>query len=103
MRGYPRLLRRKAPRKERPGGRNGDCELDAPSQHGIADEERMLIVDVILHARDLRWNWLGQILKIEERGMVRKVFLTCVKPPPESNFGDVIDSDIQTAMDLAKD
>ncbi len=31
----------------------------------IADEARQLSVDVVMRARDQRWNWLGHILRME--------------------------------------
>ncbi len=69
----------------------------------IADEARMPTPDVILCARDLRWNWPKSILRLDERRMVRQVLLTCVKPAPESLFVTLIFLDISTAIDFAKD
>ncbi len=69
----------------------------------IADEARTPTISVLLRARDLRWNWLGYILKMDERRTARQVLLNCVKPKPESIFGDLIDLDVNEAISLAKD
>ncbi len=69
----------------------------------IVDEARMPTEDVILRARDLQWNWLWHILRMDDRQTVRQVLLTWVKPTPESVAGDLIDSNIKTVKDLAKD
>ncbi len=37
------------------------------------------------------------------RAYSRQVLLNCVKPTPESIFGDLIDPDINGAISLAKD
>ncbi len=49
----------------------------------IADEARTPSINVLLRTRDLRWNWLGHILRIDERRTVRQVLLNCVKPTQE--------------------
>ncbi len=67
----------------------------------IADKSRQPSLDVLMRARDQRWNYLGHILRMEEHRVTRKVLLQCVKPIPESLFGDVPDLDIYTAINLA--
>ncbi len=69
----------------------------------IVDEARMPTVDVILLARDLGWNWLGRILRMDEQRLVRQVLLNCVKPTLDSIFGDLTESDVYAAISLAKD
>ncbi len=46
---------------------------------------------------------LNCILKMDERRVVRQVLLNCVKPTPESILGDIIDTDVQATISLAKD
>ncbi len=62
----------------------GSKTLSKITGREIADEARMPTVDVILFARDLRWNWLGHILRTDEQRLVRQVLLNCVKPIAES-------------------
>ncbi len=64
---------------------------------------RLPTINVLLLARDLRWVWLGHILRMDERRTVCQVLLNCVKPQPESNFGDLIDLDVNEAISLTKD
>ncbi len=54
------------------------------------DDARTPIVDVILRAIDLRWNWLHHILRMDECRLVRRVLLHYVRPTSESIAGDVI-------------
>ncbi len=49
----------------------------------ISDEAREPSVDVMMRARDQRWNWLGHILRMEGHRLTRQVLLQCVKPTPE--------------------
>ncbi len=69
----------------------------------ILEEARMPNINIVLRARDLRWNWLGHILGMGERRTVRQVLLHCVKRTQESIFGDLIDPDVDKAISLAKD
>ncbi len=64
----------------------------------IADDSRERSVDIVLRARDQRWNWLGHILLLDESRTVRQVLLQCVTPTPESLFGDVPDLNIDKAL-----
>ncbi len=41
------------------------------------------------------------IVRMEEHRVTRQVLLQCVKPAPESLFGDVPDLDVYTAINLA--
>ncbi len=41
----------------------------------IVDEARTPSINVLLRTRDLRWNWLGHILPMDERRTVRQVLL----------------------------
>ncbi len=55
----------------------------------IADEACKPTLDVIMRARDRRWNWLGHIFRLEEHWVIRQVLMTCVRPTIHSLFGDV--------------
>ncbi len=103
----------KAPVKGHSGGRKGNREALAFSiqcrvgtlktGRDIAEAAKMPTVDVVLRARDLRWNRLGQTLTMDERRLVLQALLKCIKPTPESIIGDVVYSDIQAVIDLARD
>ncbi len=67
----------------------------------IANEERQPPVDVLMRAREQRWNRMGQILRIEGHRLTRQVLLQCVKRTPESILGDVSGLEIQLAINLA--
>ncbi len=67
------------------------------------DEARTPSINVLLRTRDLRWNWLGQILRMDERRTVRQVLLNCVKPTQESILGDLNVKDVNAALSLARD
>ncbi len=67
----------------------------------ISDEARKPAINGLLPVRELRCNWLGHVLRMDERRTARQVLLNCVKPTPESIFGDLIDSN--TAISLATD
>ncbi len=69
-----------------------------------AEEARMPTVDVILQYvhKIFDGSGLGTMFRMDERGLVRLVLLKCVKPTPESIFGDLIDTDVQAAISLAK-
>ncbi len=69
----------------------------------IAEEAKMPTVDVMLRARDLPWNWLGTILRMDERRLVRQVLLNCANPTSESIIGDLIDTDVRAVIKLARD
>ncbi len=70
---------------------------------GIPEEAKAPTLNLVLRARDLRWNWLGHILRMDESRLVRKVLLQCFRPTPESIFGDVLDLDVLAAIHLAND
>ncbi len=72
------------------------------SGRSIADEAREPSIDIVLRARDQRWNWLGHILRMDERRTVRQVLLQCVQPTAESFFGEVPDLNIDKAFQIAK-
>ncbi len=55
----------------------------------------------LLH--DIRWNWLGHILRMDERRTVRQVLLNCVKPTQESILGDLNGKDVNAAIAWAMD
>ncbi len=69
----------------------------------ITDEAREPSINVVLIARDLRWNSLGHVLRMSEQGLVRQALLQFVKVTPESIFGDVPELDIKTGIQLATD
>ncbi len=60
----------------------------------IADETTTPTVDVILLERNLRWNWLGQILRMTDRQLVHQMLPNCAKPASESIFGDLIEKHV---------
>ncbi len=63
----------------------------------MAVEARDPTVNVLMRARDQRWNWVGHILHMEEDRLARRVLLEYVPPRPESLYGDVPNLDIATA------
>ncbi len=67
----------------------------------ISDEARKPSLDVLMRARDQRWNYLGYILRTEEHRVTRQVLLQYVKPAAELLLGDVPDLDVCTATNLA--
>ncbi len=69
----------------------------------IADEAREPTPDVMMRARERRWNRLGHILRMEEHRVIRRVLMNCDKPTPGSLFGDVPDLDSGKAAEIAKD
>ncbi len=89
--GFPRLLPGKTTRKGSPGGREGNRgPLTFSTQYRPS-------INVLLRTRDLRWNWLGHILRMEERQTVRQVLLNCVKPTQESILGDLNGKDVNNS------
>ncbi len=60
-------------------------------------------INVLLHDRDLRWNCLGHILRMDERRTVRRVLLICAKPTQESILRDLNKKDVNTVISLARD
>ncbi len=89
-------------RKGRPVGREGNREALTFSTQ--SDEARTTTVNVLSRARNLRWNWVGHILRMDERQTTRQVLLNCVKPTLESIFGGLFDPDVVcAAINLAKD
>ncbi len=69
----------------------------------IADEARQPSVDVVMRARDQRWNWLGHIVRMEGHRLTRQVLLQCAKPTPESILGDISGLETQAAINIAKE
>ncbi len=67
----------------------------------IADEAQHPSLDVLMRARDQRWNYLVHILRIEEHRVTPQVLFQCVKQALESLFGDVPDLDVYAAINLA--
>ncbi len=53
----------------------GSKMLSKISGRRIADEAREPSIDIVLRARDQRWNWLGHILRMDERRTVRQALL----------------------------
>ncbi len=45
--------------------------LSKIARHNMADEARNMTLNVLLRARDQRWNWRGHILRMGERRKVR--------------------------------
>ncbi len=48
-------------------------------------------------------NWLGHLLHLEEHRVRRRVLMNCVRPTPDSLFGDVPDLDGRNAAEIAKE
>ncbi len=69
----------------------------------IADEPRMPSINVLIRARDLRWNWSGTFFGWTSGEQPVRGLLNCVKPILESILGDLIDKDVNKAISLAKD
>ncbi len=77
--------------------------LSKITRRTVADEARDPTLNVLMRARDQRWNWLGHILPMDEDCPTRRVLLECVPPTPESLYGDVPKLDIAAATKIAKD
>ncbi len=122
--GTPRLLRGDETRKGTTGGIEGAGEgtsfstpqavrrnlnstasklLSRITGRTIADEARRPSVDVVMRARDQRWNWLGHILRMEGHCLTRQFLLQCVKQTPESILGDISGLEIQAAIYLERE
>ncbi len=103
--GFPRLLRGKTTRKGRPGGREGNRgPLTFSTQYRIATWNCGGLSNITMSTcKDLRWNWLRHILRMDERRTVRQVLLNCVKPTQESILGDLNGKDVNRAISLARD
>ncbi len=78
-------------------------ELSRIRGRTIAEEAHEPTLDVMMRARDRRRNWLGHILRLEEHRVIRRVLMNCVRPTPDSLFGDVPDLDSGKAAEIAKD
>ncbi len=63
-------------RRPESGVQNTGKTLKEPSRE-TADEARMLSINVLFRARDLRRNWLRHILRMQAGRTVRQVFLNC--------------------------
>ncbi len=48
-------------------------------------------------------NWVGHILRMHEHRLVWRVLLICVKPIPESIFGDVPELDVAAAIKVSRE
>ncbi len=58
-------------------------------------------LDVVMPARGRQLNWPGHIDRLEEHRVIRQGFIDCVKPTPDSIFGDVPDLLSREAAELA--
>lgn len=67
------------------------------------NEARTPTVNVLSGARDQRCNWLWHALRKDERRTVQQALLNWVKLTPESIFCDLIDPDVNAAINLAND
>ncbi len=52
---------------------------------------------------ETRWSWIGQILRMDEDRLLRKVLLKCAKPENESLYGDIPDLNVEKAIEAARD
>ncbi len=69
----------------------------------IQEEARNPTKNVLMKARDRKWNWLGHVLRKPEHRVVRQVLLNCVKPTHETLFADVPNLSIENATKMSKD
>ncbi len=91
-----------APQTRGPGGSKDAREtIGFSTRHGIA-LAREPTLDIMMRARDRLWNWLGHILRLEDR-VIRRVLMNSVRPTPNSLFGDFPDLDSRKAAEIAKD
>ncbi len=67
----------------------------------VAEEARRQALEVLMRARDRRWKWLGHILRLEAQAVIRKVLMNCIRPTPDSPFGDVPHLDSRKAVEFA--
>ncbi len=56
----------------------------------VAEKARDPTLNILIRARDQRWNWLGHILRMDEDRLTRRILLECVPPTPESLYGGVL-------------
>ncbi len=63
--------------------------------------ERSLIR--LISANDHGCTWHEHILRKVERRLIPQMLLNCVKPAPESVFGDLTDLNVNAAISLAND
>ncbi len=73
------------------------------SNSGDAEEAREPTLDVMMTVRDRRWNWRGHILRVEEHRVIRRVLMNCVRPSPDSLFGDAPELDSRKEAEISKD
>ncbi len=74
-------------------------------QHNIKDgfkEARTPTENILMNMRDRRWSWLGNVLRMDEDRLVRKVLLNCVQPT-KALYGDIPDLDVERAIEIAQE
>ncbi len=67
------------------------------------EEARYPTINVVMKARDRRWNWRGHVLRMPEHRLVREVLLNCVRPTHETHFADVPNLSIENATNMSKE
>ncbi len=65
----------------------------------VDEEARAPTENILMNLRDRRWSWFGNILRIDEDRLVRKVLLNCVQPTIESLHGDILDLNVEEAIE----
>ncbi len=102
VRGHKRDLLGRPPAVRRKLNSTASKMLSRTTGRTIADEARQPSVDVVMRARDQRWNWLGHILRMEVHRLTRQVLLQCVIPTPESILDDVSALEMQAAINRGR-
>ncbi len=69
----------------------------------ISEEARNATINVVLQARNRRWYWLGNVLRMPEHRLVRRVLLNCVKPTHETLFADIPNLNFDYAIRIPED
>ncbi len=47
------------------------------------------MLDVVMSARDTRWNWFDDIFRLDQHRIIRQVLLNCASATPDSLVDDV--------------
>ncbi len=77
--------------------------LPRTTRQTIAVEAHEPALDVVMRAKDGPWNSLGHILRLEEHQIIQEVLMNCVRPTPDSLFGDTPDRDNRKASEITTD
>ncbi len=66
----------------------------------FADEHREPTLDVVMRARERRWNWLGCIFPRDENSVLPQVLINCIEL---TLFSDDTDLDNRNEVELPTD